>query len=198
MFSWHARMRHTGAVDWEVPSSGSARCPRHHAAATMCNTHWNNWTLSVWRDNVNKSSTSAKPWQALWESRRRLWIAAMVRKAYLPGLYGKPWFVLEVIDLLPDLRQFWPDTLQVLQLFQSHLHALFSGAQLTCNQCNSRTYWPLRVILVHGSAHWSHIKNYACLVISNTFHLVQPAPVPPWPWWHCRVLPSDAETCPQR
>ncbi len=41
--------------------------------------------------------------------------------AHLPRLHRDPRLLLHLIDLLPDLRQLRPNTLQILQLLQSHL-----------------------------------------------------------------------------
>jgi len=52
--------------------------------------------------------------------------------AYLPGLDGEPGLLLEFEDLVPDLAQLRPHTLQVLQLLQGHQHTFLARTQLAC------------------------------------------------------------------
>ena len=52
--------------------------------------------------------------------------------SYLARCNREPWLLLEFIDLLPDLLELGPDSLEILQLLESHLDPLLTRTHRTC------------------------------------------------------------------
>ena len=60
--------------------------------------------------------------------------------SYLARCNREPWLLLEFIDLLPDLLELGPDSLEILQLLESHLDPLLTGTHRTCHSKEKVVY----------------------------------------------------------
>lgn len=99
-----------------IPWAVSARTRRRRTAAVERGS-----SSAGWGERPDSGAAAQKK-KRLGESKARVRVTRDGRcVAHLPRLHRDPRLLLHLIDLLPDLRQLRPNTLQILQLLQSHL-----------------------------------------------------------------------------
>jgi len=70
---------------------------------------------------------------------------------YLSRLNWHPRSLLQLINLLPDLRQLGPDSLEVLQFLLRHHHSLLARAHVACKHVHSQSITCVNGTRVHSS-----------------------------------------------